>query len=132
MNSSIVPFANATIPKTRRFDIVVHDAVTGSDEGMGALRFIRKELKPLLATRYSMNKTLIIVDPAATQWAQTDERTAADIFRTEGYTVAPAMTKAIAVRLAVVEKYLSRQVGGQPGILIDPKTAGIVTALAKK
>jgi len=29
--------------------IIAHEAMTGSAEGMGALRFIREKLKPLLA-----------------------------------------------------------------------------------
>ena len=100
--------------------VLVLDAVTGFVGGMGALRFCREILKPLLANKYPTKASTIIIDPAAFQRAQTDERTVADVFKAEGFAVKPARTNAIAARLAVVESYLTRTVNGNPAFLIDP------------
>lgn len=99
--------------------LIVHDAISG--ESMGALRFIREMLKPLLANKYPGKPQMVIIDPAAFQRAQTDERTVADIFKNEGFLVKPARTNAISARLASVEAYLTRTVDGKPGIVFDKK-----------
>ena len=49
-------------------------------------------LKPPLANKYR-GLDLVIIDPAAFQRVQTDERCVADIFKTEGFSVRPAATK---------------------------------------
>jgi hypothetical protein len=110
--------------------VVVHDAITGNVDGMGALRFIREKLKPLLARKYSPLSPLLVLDPAAWQRAQTDERCVADVFRAEGFRVKPARTNSIAARLAVVEKYMTRTVNGAPGFMVSPAADGLIRALA--
>ena len=110
--------------------VVIHDALTS--EGMGALRFIREKLKPLLANKYSGFSSRVIIDPAAFQRVQTDERCVADIFKAEGFVVKPARTNAIAARLAAVEQYLTRMVDGKPGFIVDPGANQMVLALAGK
>jgi hypothetical protein len=97
--------------------LLVHDSITG--ESMGALRFCREMLKPLLANKYAGRSSLIIIDPAAFQRAQTDERTVAEIFKNEGFAVKPALTNTIVARLAAVDGYLTRTVDGKPAILFD-------------
>ena len=97
--------------------LLVHDAISG--ESMGALRFVREMLKPLLANKYAGRQSLIVIDPAAFQRAQTDERTVADIFKAEGFRVVPARTNTVVARLAAVENYLTRTVDGKPSILFD-------------
>jgi hypothetical protein len=97
--------------------LLVHDSITG--ESMGALRFIREMLKPLLTSKYGQKQVLIIIDPAAFQRAQTDERTVADIFKNEGFMVKPAPTNTITARIAAVDNYLTRMVDGKPAILFD-------------
>lgn len=111
--------------------VVIYDAV--ASDGMGALRFIREKLKPLLANKYPGMRTQIIIDPAAFQRAQTDERTVADIYRAEGFSVKPARTNAITARLAAVEKFLTRVVDGKAGVLLCPVGAKLlIQALAGK
>jgi hypothetical protein len=110
--------------------VVVQDAITGASEGMGALRFIREKLKPLLTRKYERLDAVVVADPAAWQRAQTDEKSVADIFRAEGFLVRPARTNVIAARLAVVEKYLTRAVRGAPGIVVSPTADGLIQALA--
>jgi len=112
--------------------VIVLDAVTGDEDGMGALRFCREKLKPLLANKYANRPHVIIIDPAAFQRAQTDERSVADIFKIEGFNIKPAKTNTITARIAVVEAYLTRTVNGNPGLLIDPKCEGLITALRSK
>lgn len=111
--------------------LVVYDALVSED--MGALRFIREKLKPLLRRKYPHRRFIVITDPAAFQRAQTDERTVADIYRAEGFTVRSARSNSITARLAAVDKYLTRVVDGQYGVLLDPESAAaLVQALAGK
>jgi len=97
--------------------LLIHDSVSGNS--MGALRFCREVLKPLLATKYKGRSCIVVIDPAAFQRAQTDERTVADIFKNEGFLVKPAITNTITARLAAVDGYLTRTVDGKPSILFD-------------
>jgi len=111
--------------------LIVHDAVIS--ESMGALRFIREKLKPLIANKYAGRPILVVIDPAAFQRAQTDERTVADIFKAEGFKVIGARTNVIAARLAAVENYLTRTVDGKESIVFDAAGCGpLITALRSK
>lgn len=111
--------------------LLVHDSITG--ESMGALRFCREMLKPLLVNKYAQKASIIIIDPAAFQRAQTDERTVADIFKNEGFMVKPALTNTITARLAAVDSYLTRTVDGKPAMLIDKAgCAKLILALRSK
>jgi hypothetical protein len=111
--------------------LVIYDALIS--DGMGALRFVREKLKPLLANKFPGRKYLVIIDPAAFQRVQTDERTVADIYKAEGFTVKPARSNAIAARLAAVDKYLTRVVDGNYGLICDAEGAKpLIQALAGK
>jgi hypothetical protein len=111
--------------------LLVHDAITG--DSMGALRFVRELLKPLLATKYPGKPSVVVIDPAAFQRAQTDERTVADIFKAEGFRVIPAKTNTITARLAAVESFLTRTVDGKPSILFDKEGCSqLILALRSK
>jgi len=111
--------------------VIVYDALTSED--MGALRFVREKLKPLLANKFPGRNYLVIIDPAAFQRVQTDERTVADIYKNEGFHVKPAKTNSIAARLAAVESFMTRTVDGKSGLLLDPESCGmLIQALAGK
>jgi len=111
--------------------IVIYDAIPS--DGMGALRFIREKLKPVLANRHPGARAIVVLDPAAFQRAQTDERTVADIYQFEGFTVKPARSNALAARISAVDKYLTRIVDGKAGILLCPEGAApLIQALAGK
>ena len=111
--------------------IVVYNALISED--MGALRFVREKLKPLLANKFAGYRSIVIIDPAAFQRAQTDERTVADIYKAEGFQVKPSKTNAITARIAAVDKYLTRTVDNKAGLLICPDGATpLVQALAGK
>lgn len=112
--------------------VIVTDAVTGHKEGMGALRFSREILKPLLARRYSACAFVIVLDPAAFARTPGDEKSVADILKTEGFKVIPAKTNTLAARLAVVEGYLTRTVAGKSAILISPHCTSLIQAVRSK
>lgn len=103
------------------------DELTSS--GMGALRFAREKLKPLLARKYAGCPVMIIGDPAGSQRAQTDEKSVFEILKAERFSVTGARTNVLASRLAVVEAYLGRYVDGKPGILFDPGCVELVRAM---
>ena len=112
--------------------LIIHDALTGNEGGMGALRFIREKLKPLLANKFKGLPTLVIIDPAAFQRAQTDERSVADIFKAEGFAVVPAKTNSIAARLAACESYMTRTVGDKLALMVSPQADLLIRAWAGK
>jgi len=96
---------------------------------MGAQRFMRTMLKPLLTERFPGVPVLIVVDPAGTQRAQTDERSVVDIVRAEGFKVIPARTNTISARVNAVDDYLMRQVDGDPAFLMDPSCTRLKAAM---
>ena len=76
---------------------------------------------------------MVIIDPAAFQRVQTDERTVADIYKNEGFSIRPARTNAVAARISAVDKYLTRVVDGRYGFIACPVNANnLVQALAGK
>jgi hypothetical protein len=96
---------------------------------MGIQRFVRTLLKPLLYERFSGCPVLVVVDPAGTARAQTDERSAVDIVKAEGFKVIPAKTNAISARISAVDDYLMRQVDGDPAFLVDPSCTHLKAAM---
>lgn len=96
---------------------------------MGVQRFMRTMLKPLIYERFSGASVLIVTDPAGTQRAQTDERSAVDIIKAEGFKVIPARTNAVAARINAVDDFLMRQVDGDPAMLVDPGCTQLKAAM---
>jgi hypothetical protein len=111
--------------------LVVYDSLIS--DGMGALRFVQEVIKPLLVNKYPGKRSVVIIDPAAFQRVQTDERTVADIWRNEGFMVKPAKTNSVAARIAAVDKFMTRVVDGKYGVVLDPVGAlSLIQALAGK
>lgn len=96
---------------------------------MGIQRFTRTVLKPLLAERFPGMPVQIVTDPAGIQRAQTDERSAVDIVKAEGFKVIPARTNSISARLNAVDDFLMRQVDGDPAFLVDPRCTRLKAAM---
>ena len=96
---------------------------------MGIQRFMRTKIKPMLYERFSGSPVLIVTDPAGIQRAQTDERTAVDIIKAEGFKVIPAKTNKISARINAVDDFLMRQVDGDSAILVDPRCTHLKSAL---
>lgn len=111
--------------------ILIYDCLIS--EGMGALRFIREKLKPLLASKYPGYTTSVIADPASWQRAQSDERTVADMYKAEGFSVRPARTNSIAARIGAVDNYLTRTIDEHSALLIDAEGGKhLITAMRGK
>lgn len=96
---------------------------------MGVQRFSRTVLRPLLNERFPGMPVLVVVDPAGVQRAQTDERSAVDILKKEGFKVIPAKTNSISARVNAVDEYLMRQVDGDPAFLVDPRCTRLKSAM---
>lgn len=98
-------------------------------DGMGILRFSREKLKPLLASRFAGMSCLIIGDPAGVQRAQTDERSAFDILKQEGFRAIPAKTNTLTARINAVDAWLTRTIDSKPAHIIDPSCEHLLAAL---
>ena len=96
---------------------------------MGVQRFVRTVLKPLLFERFSGGNVLIVVDPAGVQRAQTDERSAIDIIKAEGFRVISAKTNNPTARLGAVDDYLMRHADGDSAFLVDPSCTALKSAM---
>jgi hypothetical protein len=96
---------------------------------MGIQRFLRTVLKPLIYERFPGSPILIVTDPAGVQRAQTDERSAVDIIKAEGFKVFPAKTNNVSARINAVDEYLMRQVDGDPAFLLDPRCTHLKAAM---
>lgn len=98
--------------------VLIYDSICA--DGLGALRFCRERLKPLLAQKYPGFKIQLVADPACNQRAQTDESTIVDIYRAEGLQIITAKTNSIVARIASVDYFLTRNVEGKSSILLCP------------
>ena len=96
---------------------------------MGVQRFCRTVLKPMLFERFAGASVHIVVDPAGMQRAQTDERSAIDIIKAEGFKVIPARTNNITPRIAAVDDYLMRHADGDTAFLVDPTCTALKSAM---
>jgi hypothetical protein len=101
--------------------VLIYDTIYA--EGMGALRFCRERLKPLLAQKYPNFNVMLIADPACNMRAQTDEKSIVDIYRAEGLQIATAKTNLLQPRIAAVDVYLTRVVDGKPAMILCPEGA---------
>jgi hypothetical protein len=126
MDLGLTPAATIGQLDPRGRAIILAEAVSFD---MGVQRFARTILKPLLFERFAGCPVLIVVDPAGIQRAQTDERSAVDILKAEGFKVIPAKTNSISARISAVDAFLMRQVDGDPGFLLDPRCTALKAAL---
>lgn len=102
-------------------------------DGMGATKFLREKIKPILVSRFPGQPVLIVIDPAANTRSQTDERTVLDIIRNEGIPVRMASTNSIQARVSAVDTNLTRIIDGEPWMVIDgTRCPTLIQALAGK
>jgi len=98
-----------------------------TSENMGARRFAREKVIPMLNMRFPRSSLLIAADPATTQRAQTDEVSVRQILEAElGVRVRPASSNALAARLDAVNDYLCRLTDVGPAMLIDPSCTQLI------
>lgn len=90
-------------------------------DNMGAQRFCREKVKPLLNRKYQNAVIMVAADPATKQRAQTDERTVASVLEKElGVKVKGASSNDLAARLGAVDSFLTLLTEAGPALLIDP------------
>jgi hypothetical protein len=100
---------------------------TGFD--MGAQRFCRTKLKPLLAERFPGRKIVVVIDPSGGNRQQGDEISVKQIIENEGFSVILASTNNVARRLNAVDDCLMRQVDGDPAFLMDGRCTALKAAM---
>lgn len=100
-------------------------------ENMGAQRFCREKVKPLLARKYPNAVILVAADPATKQRAQTDEKTVASVLEKElGVKVKGASSNDLAARLGAVDSFLTLLTEAGPALLIDPSCKSTITGFS--
>lgn len=104
--------------------VILHELTS---ENMGARRFCKELLIPLLNREYRDCPIIIEADPAIRQRAQTDERSVAQVLEAEtGVRPHPAFSNTLSDRLGAVDDVLNRLVAGRPGLLIDPRCINLI------
>lgn len=89
-------------------------------EGMGAKRFCREKVIPMLNREFPGADLVVMADPATKQRAQTDEATVASVLERElNVRVIPAPSNALSARLEAVEEYLQMLTEAGPAMLVD-------------
>jgi hypothetical protein len=100
-------------------------------ENMGAKRFCKDKIKPLLARKFPGARILVYADPATKQRAQTDERTVANVLETElQVKVKPVGSNDLASRLGAVDGFLTLLTEAGPALLIDPECKRTIAGFA--
>lgn len=94
-------------------------------EDCGMSQFVEEYLKPKILTEYSSFDYRVVVDPAATQRAQTDMTSCYDILRRSGIPVQTATSNKLIDRIDSVDYFLRRLVDGKPSLLVSPKCSTI-------
>ena len=107
--------------------LLVYDEIVLS--GVGADRAITEYLKPLLARKYRDYDVEIAPDPAASNRAQSDERSVVDVFKKHRFKVKVETNNTLQPRLEAVEYYLTRLTDNGPAMLIDPACKKLIRAL---
>jgi hypothetical protein len=100
-------------------------------DNMGAQRFCREKIKPLLNRKYRDAVILVAADPATKQRAQTDEKTVASVLEKElQVKVKGAASNDLAARLGAVDGFLTLLTEAGPALLIDPSCKALIAGFA--
>lgn len=100
-------------------------------DNMGAQRFCREKIKPLLNRKYRDATILVAADPATKQRAQTDEKTVASVLEKElQVKVKGAASNDLAARLGAVDGFLTLLTEAGPALLIDPACKNTIAGFA--
>lgn len=93
-----------------------------TSENMGAKRFCREKLQPLLGNEFpGLAELIVCADPAVNQRAQTDEVSVRQILEQElQVKVHPAYSNTLSDRIDAVETYLTRLTEAGPAYIVDP------------
>lgn len=96
-------------------------------DNSGLEDFLRKQVIPVLRTKFPDNRVLAVGDPTGWYKGQLNEQTVADYFRAVGIPAKEATTNDPERRIAAVEKLLATQVEGGPGYLVCPTLTWLIT-----
>lgn len=107
--------------------LVLHEIIP--ETFVGAEQFIPMIQDVMKAYYHAKQKFDIVGDPAGNQRAQTDARTAFDVFRSHGLHTRPSPTQSTADRLMCVRQPLARTIDGKPGLLLSPTCKNIRKAM---
>ena len=100
-------------------------------ENMGAQRFCREKVKPLLKRMFPDARLIVYADPATKQRAQTDEKTVASVLEKElGVRVKPTKSNDLASRLGAVDGFLTQLTEAGPALLIDPSCKNAIAGFS--
>lgn len=100
-----------------RGQLVVLSELTS--ENMGLETFIERLLKPHIFQHYPGLPMVVAPDPAGYDKTQVNEISLVDILRRAGFTCSRPSSNLVEPRIGAVERALSRQVDGKPGLIID-------------
>lgn len=106
--------------------LLVYDEIVLT--GVGTERGIIDHLKPLLAHKYKGFDVEFAPDPAASNRASSNERSAVDEIRRQKFRVVVETNNTLAPRLEAVEHYMCRLTDKGPALLIDPRCKHIIRA----
>ena len=98
-----------------------------TSENMGAKRFCREKIKPLLNSTFPGANLIVVADPAVSQRAQTDERSVKQVLEEElGLRVKAAYSNTLVDRFGAVEEYLTRLTEVGAAYLVDPSCKTLI------
>ena len=98
-----------------------------TSENMGARRFSKELAGPLINREFPGCDLSGVADPAASQRAQTDERSVRQVLEAElGVKVRPAASNNLPDRLGAVEDGLTRLTEQGPALIIDPSCKALI------
>jgi hypothetical protein len=97
--------------------MMIYSSLWAENKGMEL--FLTEDVRPHLNEKYKGGKFFVAVDPAARQRSQIGEESVYEAIRRLGFSVVLAPSNNIAPRLRAVERYMSLQIGGKAGFLID-------------
>lgn len=93
-------------------------------DSMGLKQFCQNILVPTLRTRYTNYPILGGgADPSGKSRSPTDEQTCFQVLRSKDINIRniyPAKTNALLPRVASVEHFLTKMIGGEPGLIVSP------------
>lgn len=104
---------------THTGQVIILDELVTEDCGMS--QFVEEYLKPKMISEYRTFDYRVVVDPAATQRAQTDMTSCYDILRRAGIPVKTASSNKLVDRIDAVDYFLRRLADGKPSFLLSPK-----------
>jgi hypothetical protein len=90
------------------------------EEDIGLRRFLNDVVKPYLLSKYRGFEIISTGDPAGIRRQDTDERTAYDELRLQGFPATPARSNSFLARFNAVDIFLTRLVGGKAAFQLDP------------